>query len=88
MEEGVLRGGFMKDKQLDAASFVGRAATMLALGFFVERVGTAYFGAVWGAVIAIGVMLAILAGILLWPRLKSSGSEEEQAEGPGEVAGS
>ncbi|MXW31375.1 MAG: hypothetical protein F4045_13565 [Chloroflexi bacterium] len=77
----------MKDKQLDAASFVGRAATMVALGFFVERVGTAYFGAVWGAVIAIGVMLAILAGIVLWPRLNSKGSEEEQAGSPGEAAG-
>ena len=74
----------MKDKQLDAASFVGRAATMLALGFFVERVGTAYFGAVWGAVIAIVVMLAILAGIVLWPRLQRKGSEEEQAGSPGE----
>lgn len=77
----------MKDKQLDAASFVGRAATMVALGFFVERLGTAYFGALWGAVIAIGVMLAILAGIVLWPRLKSKGSEEGQAEGPKEAAG-
>lgn len=77
----------MKDKQLDAASFVGRAATMVALGFFVERVGTAYFGAVWGAVIAIAVMLAVLAGVVLWPRLKSKGSEEEQTESPGEAAG-
>ncbi len=76
-----------KDKQLDAASFVGRAATMVALGFFVERVGTAYFGAVWGAVIAIGLMLAILAGIVLWPRLNGKSGEEEQAGSPGEATG-
>ena len=75
----------MKDKQLDAASFVGRAATMLALGFFVERVGTAYFGAVWGAVIAIAVMLAILAGILLWPRLNSKDRREEQTGDSGDI---
>ena len=70
----------MKDKQLDAASFVGRAATMVALGFFVERVGTAYFGAVWGAVIAIVVMLAILAGVVLWPRLQREGSTRTDTE--------
>ena len=78
----------MKDKQLDAASFVGRVATMLALGFFTERVATAYFGAVWGAAITIVLMLTILAGIVLWPRLKRKGGEEEQPESPGEGAGS
>ena len=77
----------MKDKQLDAASFFGRVVTMLGLGFFVERISTAYVGALWGAVITIGVMLAILAGIVLWPWLNSKGGQEEQAESPGEAAG-
>lgn len=62
-----------KDKQLDAASFFGRVATMLLAGFFVERVATAYLGAPWGAVLTIGLMLAILAGVILWPRLKREG---------------
>ncbi|MCY4583221.1 MAG: hypothetical protein OXE50_10570 [Chloroflexi bacterium] len=60
----------MRDKQLDAASFFGRVATLVLLGLFVERAATAYFGAAWGAAITIGVMLVVLAGIVLWDRRK------------------
>ncbi|MDE2837526.1 MAG: hypothetical protein OXL97_08470 [Chloroflexota bacterium] len=61
----------MKDKQLDAASFFGRVATFLFIGFLAERVGTTYLGAAWGAVFAIGVMLAMLVAAVLWTRWKS-----------------
>ena len=60
----------MRDKQLDAASFFGRVATLVLLGLIVERAATAYFGAAWGAALAIGAMLAVLAGIVLWDRWK------------------
>ena len=42
----------------------------------------------WRGIRGAVAMLAILAGILLWPRLKSRVSEEEQAGSPGEAAGS
>ena len=62
-----------KDKQLDAASFLGRVATFLLIAFLVERVGTTYIGGWWGAALAVGVMLVILAGLLLWTRRKRKG---------------
>jgi membrane protein DedA with SNARE-associated domain len=67
----------MKDKQLDTASFFGRVASLILLGFFVERVATAYLGSPWGAALTIVAMLAILAGVILWPRLKRKDAEEE-----------
>ena len=70
----------MKDKQLDTASFFGQIASLILLGFFVERVATAYIGTPWGAVLTIVAMLVILAGVILWPRLKRKGSEEESGE--------
>ena len=60
----------MKEKQLDAASFFGRVATFLFIGFLAERVGTTYLGTAWGAVFAIGIMLAMLVGVVLWDRWK------------------
>lgn len=63
----------MKDKQLDAASFFGRVATFLFVGFLLERVGATYLGGLWGAVFAVGVMLALLAGAVLWSRRKRKG---------------
>ena len=77
----------MKDKQLDTASFFGQVITMVFVGFFVERVASAYIGEPWGALLTVAVMLAILAGVILWPRLKSKESKEGQAESPGEAAG-
>jgi len=76
----------MKDKQLDITSFFGQVVTMVFVGFFVERVASAYIGEPWGALLTIAMMLAILAGVILWPRLKGD-SEEDQTEGPGEAAG-
>lgn len=69
----------MKEKQLDVASFFGQAVSLIFIGFFVERVASAYFGQVWGVALTIGVMLAIFVGVVLWSRRE--GRQDAESEG-------
>ena len=75
----------MKDKQLNVASFFGQAVSLVFIGFFVERVASAYLGSPWGALLTFFVMLAIFAGVVVWSKRqeqKEASSEEQPGAGP------
>ena len=57
-------------RQLEITSIVGQAAIFLLVAFFLERLASLHLGEIWGALLTVGVMLAILAGVVLWKRRK------------------
>ena len=75
----------VKDKQLNVASFFGQAASLVFIGFFVERVASAYFGQTWGVALTIVMMLAVFAGVVYWSRRqdrKDANSDEQPSAEP------
>ena len=47
---------------------VGRAASIVFGALIIEHGVTAYFGPIWGAVVALSFALAVFAGVYFWSR--------------------
>ena len=58
----------MKNNSRDLTGMMGRAASIVFGALIIERGVTAYFGPIWGAVVALSLALAVFAGVYFWSR--------------------